>query len=104
MSFIRESIIKEELSLINKKLDKILSRVNSSYRKVNTLNGETLYDNQDLTMMFHISPRTLQRYRKSGELTYREFGNKIYYTSEDVEQFSKIYSDLRNKDLRKIKR
>jgi hypothetical protein len=51
---------------------------------------EKLLDNQDLCLMLHISPRTLQRYRSEGSLPFLKYGQKIYYKAADVREF--IYS------------
>lgn len=49
--------------------------------------NEKLLDNQDLCLLFQISPRSLQRYRSLGVLPYKRLGQKTYYTEEDVMQF-----------------
>lgn len=51
--------------------------------------NEKLLDNQDLCLLFQISPRSLQRYRSLGVLPYKRLGQKTYYTEEDVNQFIK---------------
>jgi hypothetical protein len=51
---------------------------------------EKLLDNQDLCLMLHISPRTLQRYRSEGGLPFLKYGQKICYKAVDVRKF--IYS------------
>ncbi len=52
-----------------------------------TVINEKLLDNQDLCLLFQISPRSLQRYRSLGVLPYKRLGQKTYYTEEDVMQF-----------------
>ncbi len=49
--------------------------------------GERLLDNFDLCQMLHISKRTLQRYRSSGELPYQMIYHKTYYKESDVLKF-----------------
>ena len=44
--------------------------------------NEKLLDNQDLCLLFQISPRSLQRYRSLGVLPYKRLGQKTYYTEE----------------------
>lgn len=51
------------------------------------LNGERLYDNQDLCMMLQVSKRSLQRYRSIGILPYLMLRQKTYYKESDVERF-----------------
>jgi len=48
------------------------------------INGELLYDNQDLCLMMNCSKRTLQRFRVSGLLPCRRISQKTYYLESDV--------------------
>ena len=52
----------------------------------NYLNGERLYDNQEVCLLLGFSKRTLQYYRSSGRLAYSQIGSKIYYKSSDIER------------------
>jgi predicted site-specific integrase-resolvase len=54
---------------------------------VQTIDGERLYDNQDLCLLFNICRRTLQRYRTQGWLPYKRIDQKAYYTESDVKKF-----------------
>lgn len=67
------------------KLDEILSCVKAR----NILNGEKLYDNQDLCFMLKLSKRSLQRYRSLGVLKYIQIGQKTLYYESDVKNFVK---------------
>jgi hypothetical protein len=67
------------------KLDEILSCVKAR----NILNGERLYDNQDLCLMLKLSKRSLQRYRSLGILKYIQVGQKTLYYESDVKRFIK---------------
>ncbi|MBK5719536.1 helix-turn-helix domain-containing protein [Dysgonomonas sp. Marseille-P4677] len=69
------------------KLDEILSCVKAR----NILNGERLYDNQDLCLMLKLSKRSLQRYRSLGALKYFQIGQKTLYYESDVKKFIKEY-------------
>lgn len=51
------------------------------------LNGERLYDNQDLCIMLQVSKRSLQRYRSIGILPYLMLRQKTYYKESDVKRF-----------------
>lgn len=51
------------------------------------IDGDALLDNQDLLQMLKISPRSLQRYRSSGNLPYYSISGKLYYKLSDVHQF-----------------
>lgn len=50
-------------------------------------NGERLLDNFDLCRMLHVSKRTLQRYRSTGELPYQLLRQKTFYKETDVLRF-----------------
>lgn len=66
------------------KQDKTLDKM-SKHR--NILDGELLLDNQDLCQLLHISKRTLQRYRSTGELPFQTVYQKTYYKESDVHTF-----------------
>lgn len=66
---------------------KILKRLNELFalmKAKNRLNGETIYDNQDLCMMLRLSKRSLQRLRSTGILPYLQIGQKTFYLESDV--------------------
>ena len=71
-----------ELYRISRKLDKAETRE----KHLNYLNGERLYDNQEVCLLLGFSKRTLQYYRSSGRLAYSQIGSKIYYKSADIEK------------------
>lgn len=56
-------------------------------KRRNTLDGELLFDNQDLCQLLHVSKRTLQRYRATGELPFQTLYHKTYYKESDVHKF-----------------
>lgn len=56
----------------------------------NYLNGQRLYDNQDVCLLLNISKRTLQRYRDNG-LKYHTILHKTYYMEIDVHEFTRWY-------------
>ena len=62
------------------------------------LNGERLYDNQDLCMMLQVSKRSLQRYRSIGILPYLMLRQKTYYKESDVERFLSEHLDEFSKE------
>jgi hypothetical protein len=66
------------------KQDKTLDKM-SKHR--NMLEGEVLFDNQDLCQLLHISKRTLQRYRSTGDLPFHKVHQKTYYKESDVHTF-----------------
>jgi hypothetical protein len=83
-------------SKFDENMDRILSLL-EELRKLlkakNRLNGETLLDNQDLCLLLHLSPRSLQRYRSGGELPFIRIGGKTFYLESEVEKFIRQYID-----------
>ena len=68
---------------LNKRLDEILRLLKAK----NRLNGETIYDNQDLCVMLNLSKRSLQRLRSLGILPYLQIGQKTFYLESDVMEY-----------------
>ena len=66
------------------RLDKTLDKMG---KHRNMLDGELLFDNQDLCQLLHVSKRTLQRYRSSGELPFHTLNQKTFYKESDVHAF-----------------
>lgn len=69
-----------ELYRISRKLDKAENRQKH-------LNGEQLYDNQEMCQLLRISKRTLQRYRNNGALKFHSIYHKTYYKESDLHEF-----------------
>lgn len=69
------------------RFDRLDNNLESMSKRYNFLEGEQLLDNQDVCQLLHISKRTLQRYRSSGELPYQTIYHKTYYRESDVEAF-----------------
>lgn len=72
---------------VMERLDKMDSTLDKLNQPQNLLDGERLLDNQDLCQLLHVSKRTLQRYRSSGELKYYSIYHKTYYKESDVHDF-----------------
>ena len=68
----------------------------------NYLNGERLYDNQDICLLLNISKRTLQRYRDNGLKSYTIL-HKTYYREKDSHEFIRQYFDGENTGKGKTK-
>jgi hypothetical protein len=51
------------------------------------IDGERLYDNQDICLLLNICKRTLQRYHSLGWLPFKQIDKKAYYTESDVKKF-----------------
>ena len=47
---------------------------------------EDWIDNQDVSNMLHVSPRTLQTLRSNGTLPFSRIGGKIYYLRRDIQK------------------
>ncbi|WP_304066737.1 helix-turn-helix domain-containing protein [Pedobacter glucosidilyticus] len=43
-------------------------------------------DSQDVMQQLHISPRTLQRWRNEGKLSFSKVRGKIWYLESDIHQ------------------
>ena len=74
------------------KLSKSISEIGKDLKSLINTNevfdrDEKMLDNQDLCFMLKVSKRTLQRYRSDGGLSYKKYGQKIYYKTSDVRDF-----------------
>ena len=67
------------------------SNLPSDLKEVKLLDGERLFDNQDLCLLLQVSKRSLQRYRSSGALAYHCLWPKTYYKESDVLDFIEKY-------------
>ena len=72
-----------ELYRISRKLDKAETRE----KHLNYLDGERLYDNQEVCLLLRISKRTLQRYRNNGVLKFYSIYHKTDYKESDLHEF-----------------
>ncbi|WP_029902383.1 helix-turn-helix domain-containing protein [Prevotella sp. 10(H)] len=76
---IQDSKFDDSLKHFDERLDELFGLLKAK----NRLNGETILDNQDICIMFKLTPRSLQRYRAAGELPFiRVAGKPFYYESE----------------------
>lgn len=70
------------------RLDSIISvLINKEAAGVKYMDGERLYDNQDLCEMLRTSKRSLQRFRSEYGLKSRRISRKSYYKESDVLEF-----------------
>jgi len=51
-----------------------------------TLNGDSFYTDEELSMKLKLSRRSLQDYRNEGRIPYIKLGGKILYRSSDIEK------------------
>ena len=73
---------------ILERFERLENRITKSSEKERPrINGELLFDNQDLCFMLNCSKRTLQRYRVSGLLPCKRISQKTYYLESDVLEF-----------------
>jgi hypothetical protein len=68
------------------RLEKLLDKP-EEHTKALTIDGERLFDNQDMCLLLNICKRTLQRYRSLGWLPFKRIDQKAYYTESDVKKF-----------------
>ena len=71
----------------------MMTRFETFAGRVDTLcrsNGEKTVqewlDNQDVCLLFGLSPRTLQNYRDNGMIPHTRIGNKMYYKADDLKR------------------
>ncbi|MDR1866293.1 MAG: helix-turn-helix domain-containing protein [Bacteroidales bacterium] len=69
------------------RFDLLENRTVKKEKERHRMDGELLFDNQDVCLMLHISKRTLQRYRSSGMLSFKRINQKTYYLESDVHRF-----------------
>lgn len=73
-------------------------------KEVKLLDGERLFDNQDLCLLLQVSKRSLQRYRSIGVLSYHMLRHKTYYKESDVLAFiTEHIKDFRKEDIERYK-
>lgn len=78
--------IMDRFDMMDKALEKLKKRDT-------ILEGERLYDNQDICQLLNVSKRTLQRYRSSGELPFHTIYHKTYYKESDLHTFIRNHFD-----------
>jgi len=87
--FIENKDFEAWMKRIMERFDRLEERIPKPEEKAKTptINGERLYDNQDLCLLFNICNRTLQRYRSLKWLAYIRIDQKAYYRESDVKKF-----------------
>jgi hypothetical protein len=98
--FMESRDFEEWMKRIMERFDRLEKKLDSPEEQVQqapTVDGERLYDNQDLCLLFNVCKRTLQRYRTLGWLNYRRFDQKAYYTESDVKKFIEERAKRNNK-------
>jgi hypothetical protein len=75
---------------VMERFDRLESRMDKQDEQAKTLptiDGERLYDNQDLCLLFNVCKRTLLRYRTLGWLNNKRIDQKEFCTESDVKKF-----------------
>ena len=71
------------------KLEEVGKDVKSLQTNPEVMPNDKLLDNQDLSLLFKVSIRTLQRLRSKNKLPYMLISGKVYYRASDVRAFIK---------------
>lgn len=82
---IEDSKFEDRIKQILERLDELCVLMKAK----NRLHGENILDNQDLCMLLNLTPRSIQRYRTSGELPFMRIGGKPFYLESEVYKFIK---------------
>jgi hypothetical protein len=86
--YIENKDFEDSIKRIMERFDRLESMIKPAEKKEPpTLNGERIYDNQDMCLMLNICKRTLQRYRTLGWLPFIRIDRKAYYIESDVKKF-----------------
>ena len=77
----------EDLLLSQLQYKALLNRLDGLNEDITTIKLKSgtetrCLDNYDLQKLLHISPRTIQRWRKSGRLPFCKMGRKYYYPAD----------------------
>ena len=83
----------EVLILAKEEYEGIISTLNSILKRIDELSiggsPQKTLTNKEVCQMLHISNRTLQNYRDSGEIEFSQIGRKIFYNQTSIHQFLK---------------
>jgi hypothetical protein len=88
----------DELWLSQKNYQVLIQRLDEIRKDLNSIRIKSgknlnLIDSADLKQLFHLSPRTLGRLRKSGKLPYIRIGRKSYYEVDAILECFKVRPD-----------
>jgi hypothetical protein len=82
----------------------MMTRFETFAERVDTLcrsNGDKAMqewlDNQDVCLLFGLSPRTLQTYRDNVMIPHARIGNKMYYKADDLKRLIPLIADREKK-------
>jgi len=80
----------EKILLPVDEFKELINKIDNLEKKIDSLSKkqpleETWLDNQEVMQILKIANRTLQEYRSSWQLSYSQFGGKIYYRALDIQ-------------------
>jgi hypothetical protein len=88
--FIEKEYLEGWMQRIMDRFDRLENKMEKpDEKKVRGLvvDGERLFDGQDMCLLLNVCKRTVQRYRTLGWLPYLRIDQKAYYRESDVKKF-----------------
>jgi len=76
-----------ELAEVNSKLDILLEKIDYLIGYKNEL--AKVLTTSDVLKILNICPKTLQKYRNEGKITFTKVGMKLFYKQSDIDTFIK---------------
>lgn len=87
------SVMTNESGFVMVKMDSLTllyNEVKSLREEINTLKiapQKQLYTNKEVMELLGVKDKLLKKYREKGWLSYRQVGDKFWYTQKDIDQF-----------------
>lgn len=78
----------EAIILTSEQFDKLSTRleeIKNAVEQKSTSPEKIFIDNQEFVDLMKISPRTAQKWRDDGTISFSQIGNKIYYRMSDIQ-------------------
>jgi len=76
-----------QLQEIENKQDEILNILKESANNSASNGKEQYYDLNDLEKIFHVSRRTIFKWKSEGKLIFSQIGKKLYVTQAELDNF-----------------
>jgi hypothetical protein len=97
----------DELQISQKQYQAVIKRldeINEDVTSIKLMSGpDTGYlDNFDLVKLLQVTPRTIQRWRKNGRLTYTKIGPKYYYKADLLLDSFKPHMKFQGKNIQTL--
>lgn len=88
----------QDILLSLKQYRALISRLDEINDDVTTIKQQShpedrYIDNHDLSIILHITLRTLRRWRNSGKLPYKKLGHRFYYRADCIMDVFKVQPD-----------